>query len=126
MIVCISKSPDPWTIYTNASKAYIAQTPHLPSHAESTRLGTDNPRSETNEHADGIAHRKLLARTERSYNAQIDALERRRIRHARAPRTKRKEHRRRRDNRGSGGGGSKREDADELIVTDDNDADDDA
>jgi hypothetical protein len=42
----------------------IAQTAHLPSHTEFTHFGTDNSRSETNEHANRIAHGEFLARAE--------------------------------------------------------------
>src|SRR5487761_1270564 len=51
------------------SKSHVAQAPHLSSHAEPTRFGADDPRSETNEHADGVAHREFLARAERSHDA---------------------------------------------------------
>src|SRR6266850_8483779 len=83
--------------YAECSKAHVTQAPHLSSHAEPTRFGPDDPRPETNKHTDGIAHGKFLARTERSHDAQVDALKRRGVRHARATRTERKEHRRRRD-----------------------------
>ena len=76
------------------SKTHIAQAPHLPAHAEPARLGANNLRSKPHEHTDGIAHGQFLARAERAHNTYIDALERRRVRHARAPRTERKEHRR--------------------------------
>ena len=75
------------------SKTNIAQAPHLPSHAKPTRIGTDDTRSKPHEHADGIAHRELLARAKRPHDAQVDALERRRIRYACTARGERQEYR---------------------------------
>ena len=83
-----------------SSKPYIAQAPHLPSHAEPARLSPDDLRPKPNKHTNGIAHSEFLARAQRPHHAQIDALERRRVRHTRTARTKRKEHRRRQWQRG--------------------------
>ena len=66
-------------------KTYIAQAPHLPSHAKATRLSAHNLSSEPNKHTNSVAHRKFLTRAERPHHSDIDALERRCIRHARTP-----------------------------------------
>jgi hypothetical protein len=65
-------------------KAYIAQAPHLPPHAKSTRLGAHNLSSEPNKHTNSIMHNEFLMHAERSYDSNVDALECRCIWHARA------------------------------------------
>ena len=91
-------------------KTYIAQAPHLPSHVKPARLGAHKLSSEPNEHANSAAHSKFLVRAERSHDSDIDALECRRIRHARAPNA-----------RSTGGGGDSS--TPEVDDTDDTDVD---
>ena len=104
-----SLAPSGYTYtHTNQpSKPNVTQAPHLPSRPEPARLSGHDPRPKPNKHADGVAHSKLLARTGRPHDAQINALKRRRIWHARTPRTERKEH-------GDGGRRREAEDADEA------------
>ena len=74
---CPTDRPTRWTL----SKAHVAQAPHLALHAKPAHLsGTDDPRTKPNKHADGIVS------TQRAHDAQIDALECRRIQYARAAR----------------------------------------